>query len=115
MTGDHFAGQMLSLTGDLAPSNVRLAALDVEIVARSVPRAVDPDGVTVEQRFSGEHRLLKGTVIDAGPRLPDEDLWSATGERHARAGDNVAPRTIHEAILEARRAVLSLDGAEVGA
>jgi 2,4-dienoyl-CoA reductase (NADPH2) len=52
--------------------------------------------------------VLTGAVIDAGPRLPDDTLWLESGARHRRVGDAVAPRTIHEAILEARRAVADL-------
>ena len=114
VTGDHFAGQMLSLTGDLAPCNVRLAQLGVEVVARSLVRSIEADRVVVEQRFSGERRELTGTVVDAGPRLPDETLWLETGSRHRRVGDAVAPRTIHEAILEARRVVAAISSSQVG-
>ena len=65
----------------------------------------------VEDRFTGERRELKASVlIDAGPRLPDENLWKASGQRHARAGDDVAPRTIYEAMLEGRRAAEAVDG-----
>jgi 2,4-dienoyl-CoA reductase (NADPH2) len=60
--------------------------------------------VHVDDRFTGGPRTIAAAVlIDSGHRLPDDGLWRATGERHPRAGDALAPRTIHEAILEARR------------
>jgi hypothetical protein len=45
-------------------------------------------------------------VVDCGHRLPDDELWRETG--FPRAGDAVAPRTIYEAVLEGRRAAMSL-------
>ena len=55
-------------------------------------------------------------LIDAGPRLPADGCGlvesavptSAGGESVTMVGDCVAPRTIYEAILEGRRAALSL-------
>jgi len=61
--------------------------------------------VEVEDRFSGVRRVIAATaVVDCGFRLPDTPLPGVT----RRAGDCVAPRTIHEAILEGRRAALAL-------
>jgi 2,4-dienoyl-CoA reductase (NADPH2) len=115
VTQDNVAGNELARTGDLAPANVRLQQLGVVIERRSIPRSIgapDADGrmpVVLEDRFSGARRTLHASfVIDAGFRLPDESLWLATGARHARAGDCVAPRTVHEAILEGRRAALAV-------
>jgi 2,4-dienoyl-CoA reductase (NADPH2) len=110
VTQDHFAGQMLGLTGDLAPANVRLARAGVTVEARSVARRVTAEGLEVEHRFSGETTVIPAAlVVDAGHRLADEELWEASGRAHVRIGDAVAPRTIHEAVLEARRAILDLD------
>jgi 2,4-dienoyl-CoA reductase (NADPH2) len=109
---DFVVATLLSLTGDLAPANTRLLQAGVALVKRAVVRSVTADVVTVEDRWSGARRLLPAAVlVDAGPALPDDALWRATGERHVRAGDAVAPRTIHEAILEGRRAALALGGA----
>ena len=108
ITSDPFAGQMLALSGDLAPCNTRLAQLGVEIVGRVKVVSASSESVTVEHQYSGERRVINGTVIDAGPRLPDIALWEESGGQHSRVGDCVAPRTIHEAILEARRAVMAL-------
>jgi 2,4-dienoyl-CoA reductase (NADPH2) len=43
-------------------------------------------------------------VVDCGFRLPDEPMPGVS----AQAGDCVAPRTVHEAILDGRRVALSL-------
>lgn len=114
VTQDNIAGNELSRTGDLAPANVRLQQRAVRIERRSIPKAVRPglDGieVEVEDRFSGAHRTMAAAVVvDAGFRLPDEAVWDALGHRGLRAGDCVAPRTVHEAVLEGRRAALAVD------
>ena len=46
-------------------------------------------------------------IVDCGHRLPDDQLHVAYPDL-PRAGDCVAPRTVHEAVLEGRRAALSL-------
>ena len=101
MTQDHIAGNQLSLTGDLAACNTRLAQAGVRVERRTIPRRVEPGGIVVSDRFTGEHRTIPcAAVIDCGHRLPAPPVGGAT----VRAGDCVAPRTIHEAILEGRRA-----------
>jgi 2,4-dienoyl-CoA reductase (NADPH2) len=110
VTPDLIAGNELSRSGDLAPANVRLLGSGVVIEKRSLLRRVTADEVHLEDRFTGEPRALRvACVVDAGYRLPDDTLWHATGEQLPRAGDAVAPRSIHEAILEARRRVLELE------
>jgi 2,4-dienoyl-CoA reductase (NADPH2) len=105
VTQDHIAGNELSRSGDLAPANVRLAQARVRIERRSLLRAVRAGSVDLEDRFSGLHRSIVCTaVVDCGFRLPDDPIESA----HHRAGDCVAPRTVHEAILEGRRVALSI-------
>ena len=106
---DFVVATQLSLTGDLAPANSRLLQAGVALVKRSLVRTVAADAVTVEDRWSSQRRLLPAAVlVDCGPALADDGLWRASGGVHARAGDAVAPRTIHEAILEGRRAALAL-------
>ena len=47
--------------------------------------------------------------MDAGFRLPNETITDANGQTIGTAiGDCVAPRTILEAVLEARRAALAI-------
>ncbi len=105
ITPDLIAGNELSRSGDLAPANVRLLSSGVTIEKRAVLRAVTGEGAVVEDRFSGDRRVVPAaTVVDAGYRLPADELWRATGR--PRAGDAVAPRSIYEAVLEGRRAAL---------
>ena len=105
VTQDHIAGNELSRTGDLAPANARLARAGVRIERRTLLRAVRPGEAEVEDRFTGTRRTIPcAAVVDCGFRLPDEPLPGAT----AQAGDCVAPRTVHEAILEGRRVARSL-------
>jgi hypothetical protein len=105
ITHDQIAGNELSRTGDLAPANVRLQQRGVQIARRSILRAVLPGEVDVEDRFSGERRTIAAAaLVDCGFRLPTEPLAGA----HAQAGDCVAPRTLLEAVLEGRRAALSV-------
>jgi 2,4-dienoyl-CoA reductase (NADPH2) len=107
VTPDLIAGNELSRTGDLAPANVRLLAAGVAIERRSLLRCVARGAVVVEDRFTGDRRSIDAAVVvDAGYRLPEDELWRATGV--ARAGDAVAPRTIYEAVLEGRRAAMAL-------
>ena len=109
VTCDFVAGQQLSLTGDIAPANVRLAQRGIEIVRRSIVREVGPDVVVVEDRFSGDRRSLPVALcVDAGHRLPEDTLWRAAGASGPRAGDAVAPRTVLEAVREGRRLALGI-------
>ena len=60
--------------------------------------------VRVQDRFSGVLTEIKCVaVVDAGFRLPTAPI-----EGTIQVGDCVAPRTILEAILEARRAALTI-------
>jgi 2,4-dienoyl-CoA reductase (NADPH2) len=106
ITQDQIAGNELSRSGDLAPANVRLAQAGVRIERRSLLRAVRRDLVVLEDRFTGVQREINcAAVVDCGFRLPSAPLPGA----RLTAGDAVAPRTIHEAILEARRVALAID------
>ncbi|MET0325177.1 MAG: FAD-dependent oxidoreductase, partial [Ilumatobacteraceae bacterium] len=105
ITQDNIAGNELSRTGDLAPANVRLAQAGVRIERRSLLRRVAAGHVVVGDRYSGVDRVLPCVaLVDCGFRLPTEPLPGAS----AQAGDCVAPRTVHEAVLEARRVALGL-------
>lgn len=110
VTPDLVVGQELARSGDLAPANARLQQAGVRLRRRSLLRSVGPAGAEVEDRFTGSSETLDAAVVvDAGHRLPADDLWAATGGRADRAGDAVAPRGIGEAVLEGRRAALDLD------
>ena len=104
ITQDNIAGNELARTGDLAPANSRLAQQGVTIERRSLLRAVRPGEVELEDRYSGQRRTVAcAALVDCGFRVPTEPIDGAVP-----IGDAVAPRTIHEAVLEARRAALAL-------
>ena len=105
VTQDNIAGNELARTGDLAPANTRLAQRGVRIERRSLLRSVGRNGVVLEDKYSGVQRTIECTaVVDCGFRLPAPPLPGVT----VQAGDAVAPRTVYEAILEARRAALAI-------
>jgi mycofactocin system FadH/OYE family oxidoreductase 1 len=106
ITQDHIAGNELSRSGDLAPSNVRLAQRGVRIERRTLLRAVRTNEVDVEDRFTGQRRsIVCAALVDCGFRLPTDPIPGAD----LFAGDCVSPRTIYEAVLEGRRAALAID------
>ena len=112
-TPDYIVGNELARSGDLAPANARLAQAGVRFHKRCVLRSVEPGGAVLEDRFGADAVVVPAAVVvDAGHRLPEESLWDevrdAIGTRPSRAGDCVAPRTVHEAVLEGRRAALDL-------
>jgi mycofactocin system FadH/OYE family oxidoreductase 1 len=105
VTQDHIAGNELSRSGDLAPANARLARARARIERRSILRAVHRDHVVLEDRFTGVRRAVPcSAVVECGFRLPDPPIAGVVSQ----AGDCVAPRTVHEAILDARRVARSL-------
>ena len=116
VTQDQIVGTGLSLSGDLADANTRLQQAGVVRVLSSLLRAVTPEAGIIEQRWTGEQRVIPtDLVVDAGHRLAEEQLYDALVGADAslrdelvRAGDCVAPRTVHEAILEGRRAALTV-------
>ncbi|MFF6995252.1 mycofactocin system FadH/OYE family oxidoreductase 1 [Streptomyces sp. NPDC008313] len=108
VTQDQVVGTQLALTGDLADANARLQRAGVTAVKRAVPRAVGPGELVVEDVMTGRrHGIACAAVVHCGHRLADETLFLARPGT-ARAGDCVAPRTVHEAVLEGRRAALVL-------
>ena len=100
VTQDQVVGTQLAITGDLADANARLQRAGVALHKRSLLREVHAEHVVLEDVFTGERREVPaGTVVHCGHRLPDPGLPGPP-----RAGDNIAPRTAHEAVLEGRRA-----------
>lgn len=107
ITPDLLVGEKLSLTGDLAPAQIRLHGLGVRLVKQALVRRVSDGKVEVEDRFSGATQVIDSAVfIACGHRLPD--LYLDPDETLPQVGDRVAPRTIHEAILEGRRVAMGL-------
>ncbi len=105
VTQDNIAGNELARSGDLAPANVRLAQAGVRIERRSMLIAVAAGTATLRDRYTGHDRTIPcAALVDCGFRLPSEPLPGAA----LQAGDCVAPRTVHEAILEGRRAASAI-------
>ncbi|RRO18030.1 mycofactocin system FadH/OYE family oxidoreductase 1 [Saccharopolyspora rhizosphaerae] len=98
VTQDQVVGTQLALTGDLADANARLQRAGVALEKRSLLREVHADHVVLEDVHTAETRHRPGAaVVHCGHRLPDQSLEGTP------IGDCVAPRTIHEAVLEGRR------------
>ena len=107
LTPDLLIGEKLALTGDLAPAQVRLHGAAITLVKRAIVRSVREGSIEIEDRFSGETSVIEAAALIAcGHRLPDTTL--DPGEDFVHAGDRIAPRTIHEAILEGRRAAIAV-------
>ncbi len=111
-TPDYIIGNELARAGDLGPANARLAQAGLHAHRRCSLLSVKKGTATLADRFSEE--LLEVPVewvVDAGHRLPEDNLFhelAAAGFKASQAGDSVAPRTVHEAILEGRRRALDL-------
>jgi 2,4-dienoyl-CoA reductase (NADPH2) len=103
VTQDPVAGTLLSLTGDLADTNVRLQRAGVTRELRSLLREVGGGTALLEDVWTGvQRRVACAALVDCGHRLPEETLYLARPGT-PRAGDCVAPRTVAEAIREGRR------------
>ena len=111
VTQDQIAGIQLALTGDLADANSRLQRAGVARELRSLLRAVTDDHVLLEDRWTGEQRAVDcAFTVHCGHRLPEQALYLHRPGT-PRAGDCVAPRTVLEAVLEARRVALAVGAA----
>jgi mycofactocin system FadH/OYE family oxidoreductase 1 len=112
VTQDQIVGSQLALTGDLAEANSRLQRAGVRRELRSLLREAAGDHVLLEDRWTGEQRTVEaGFVVHCGHRLPDEALYLHRPGT-LRAGDCVAPRTVLEAVLEARRTAMAISAAD---
>jgi 2,4-dienoyl-CoA reductase (NADPH2) len=106
VTPDPVAGTQLAVTGDLAPANARLERAGVVRELLAELRGVDEGGAELEHVWTGARRTVPcAAVVDCGHRLPDDALWHARPDL-PRAGDCVAPRTVHEAVREGRWAAV---------
>lgn len=110
VTPDPVAGMQLSRTGDLVDANARLARAGVrrELFA-TLCATRDGEAALVDVHTAGARSIRCDVVIDCARRMPEDGLWQMYPEL-ARAGDCVAPRTVHEAILEGRRIAQSVGG-----
>ncbi len=108
VTQDQIAGTQLALTGDLAEANSRLQRAGVARELRSLLRTVTGDHMLLEDRWTGEQRTVDcAFVVHCGHRLPEQTLYLRRPGT-PRAGDCVAPRTVLEAVLEARRVAVAI-------
>jgi len=89
--------------GTVLPASVRAALADAT------------DSLDAARHGAGALILATDLVVDASHRLAEEQLWDALvsddtslRDKLVRAGDCVAPRTVHEAVLEGRRAALTV-------
>ena len=111
VTQDQVAGTQLAITGDLADANSRLQRAGVGRELRSLLRTVTAEHVSLEDKWTGEQRVLDcGFVVHCGHRLPEQSLYLHRPGT-LRAGDCVAPRTVLEAVLEGRRAAEAISAA----
>jgi mycofactocin system FadH/OYE family oxidoreductase 1 len=105
ITQDQVVGTQLALTGDLADANARLQRAGVTLRKASVLREVRPGSVLVTDVFTGaESEFDCANVVHCGHRVPERTELPAGA---VAAGDLVAPRTVHEAVLEGRRAAMA--------
>ncbi|MFF4354978.1 mycofactocin system FadH/OYE family oxidoreductase 1 [Streptomyces sp. NPDC001530] len=111
ITRDQVVGTQLAITGDLAPANTRLRQAGVIQARRSVLREAGPGHLVISDAITGVRgRVECAALVHCGHRLPDP----VPAPRGAVvAGDRVAPRTVYEALLEGRRAALTLCDAPV--
>jgi hypothetical protein len=115
VTRDAVAGVQLSRTGDLVPANTRLQRAGVARELYSLLRGVCGGRAVLEHVWTGERREIDcAVVLECGHRLPEDALWAARAHL-PRAGDCIAPRTVYEAVLEARRAAARFDAGTAGA
>ncbi|HEX4219141.1 MAG TPA: mycofactocin system FadH/OYE family oxidoreductase 1 [Acidimicrobiales bacterium] len=108
VTPDQIAGTLLSLSGDLADANTRLARAGVRRELRARFRLVTNGLAVLEDVWTGEQRSVPCAVlVDCSHRVPEDSLYRARPGT-PRAGDCVAPRSVLEAILEGRRLALEV-------
>jgi hypothetical protein len=114
VTPDQIAGTLLSLSGDLADANTRLARAGVRRELRARFREVADGHAILEDVWTGEQRSVPCAVlVDCSHRVPNESLYLARPGT-PRAGDCVAPRSVLEAVLEGRRRALEVSSGRLG-
>jgi dimethylglycine catabolism A len=107
-----YVGQDIGVTS-IAPLYARLYAKGVVLTPCSELRAVEGSAVIVANVFSGAERRIEGVdsvVLATGSRSTDSLYRALKGHVHAlyAAGDCVAPRGVHQAILDGTRAARAI-------
>jgi 2,4-dienoyl-CoA reductase (NADPH2) len=112
VTSGMVVGQDLGVTLDFETWNRRAAALGVAQLTDTLVTAAEPGGLCVLHHPTGRSgRLRASFVVLAVPRRCDDALYfalKARGVSVTRIGDCVAPRRAHAAVLDGRRAGVSL-------
>ena len=112
---DLVAGTLLARAGQLGETNFRLERAGVRRVLRATVEALEPGRLRIADPWTKQgNEIEAAAVIDCGHRLPDDSVFQQmTAPRPHRAGDCVAPRSLLEAVLEARRAAATLGASEM--
>ncbi len=100
-------GQDLGVTLDLEHWNVAAGAKGIAQRTELVPMGMEAGQVAVLHHPTGRRALLGADwVVSASPPQPAEELYlelKSRGQRVWRAGDCVAPRRAHAAVVEGER------------
>jgi 2,4-dienoyl-CoA reductase (NADPH2) len=114
ITPDVVAGTLLARGGQLGELNFRLERCGVKRVLRSTVSEIGAGFVGVADPWTAARaEVPAAVVVDCGHRLPDDSLYEQLRDpKPLRVGDCVAPRSVLEAVLEARRAAVSLGASE---
>ena len=122
VTPDPVVGHELGPVGDLVPAAARLAAAGVRRMVRTVPVRWADGVLHLRDAATGAPSTLPcAAVVDAARGLPGPvppgaeplDGLLVRG-RTVLAGDVLAPRTVHDAVLDGRRAAARLAALAVG-
>ncbi len=114
LTPGMVVGQDLGVTLDMEHWWVRATAKGIAQTTDSVVMGVEPGGLTVLHHPTGSMRHVDADyVVIAGPQRPDDTLYlqlKASGGRFElyRAGDCIAPRRAHAAVVDGHRIGVSL-------
>lgn len=118
VTPDPVVGHELGPTGDLVPAQARLVAAGVTRVLRSTPVRWSEGVLHLRDAATGVPSTLPcAAVVDAARRRPGPVAGDASpaggllvAGRTVLAGDVLAPRTVHDAVLDGRRAAAQVAG-----
>lgn len=114
LTPGMVVGQDLGVTLDMEHWWVRATAKGITQTTDSVVMGIEPGGLSVLHHPTGVMRHVDTDyVVVAGPQLPDDTLYQelkAAGGRFElyRAGDCIAPRRAHAAVIDGHRVGVSL-------
>jgi 2,4-dienoyl-CoA reductase (NADPH2) len=116
VTPDPVVGHELGPGGDLVAAAARLVAAGVRRVVRTVPVRWHDGVLHVRDAATGAPSTLPcAAIVDTarglpGPVPPDAEPRGGllVAGRTVLAGDVLAPRTVHDAVLEGRRAAARL-------